>query len=639
MTTTVETRLGDRLDLLAGVYLQDPMKWEQITALNPGLNLTSGLYLEPGLYIEIPALVPEKIPDLLPWNNTEEVQLFEPVEVPPDVQPGAAPDELLSGSGWLTPAQIKVLLGIQTYNLPLTIEEGGTNATTAEGARNNLGAVSLSELTTGLSLKADTSAVASALALKADLSSVVSALALKLDTATFNTAIALKLDVSAFNTAIALKADTSALTAGLALKADTSALTAGLAAKIDSTSKNVANGVAGLDTNGLVFVSQIPSSVQFSLQARTNTTAFDLNSLGVNHAAIKWVDNNAGNLNLPSGALAGALIQHDPLNGVAGNTNLYKTQTFFNYSNRVWDRQQNNGAWGSWLERSYLNRAQSFLNLQDFAAGATFKGGSNPATSPSLTQAGVDSGGIPRYWLVNSAAPANNRIKSISVANNGDIEFRHYNDDLSEKDFAKYTGSGNLLFNGTLRTGSGSSAFSGASFLPGAIYHRTDLTTQSINTSGTLVTSTGSLTVSDGERWRYLDGTDTAIPNKVIVTGTLPASIAANTFTNFGTFNAIGWAYIDSLYAISVNFQFTDGTVTYGHWQMQGGCIMSCIQWKAGGTQNAVNFKMEHHNGADFICSARWSISNVNRVLQLSFDTALNFLALSTYRITLKRLI
>jgi hypothetical protein len=387
MTTTVETRLGDRLDLLAGVYLLDPMKWEQITALNPGLNLSVGLYLEPGLLIEIPALMPEKIPDLLPWNNPEDIQIFEPVEVPPDVQPGANPDEILSGSGWLTPAQIKALLQIPNYSFPLSIEEGGTSATTAQGARDSIGAASLadiSNLTTGLALKADASAVSAALAFKADSISVSDALALKLDTSVFTSEIALKLDTSVYNAGIALKLDTSVYDAGIALKLDTAA-------------RNAANGVAGLDGNSLLAIGQIP-----------------------------------------------------------------------------------------------LN------NFFGFTGGASFRGVPTPAipaVTTTLTQAGVTADGMPIYWFVNASATTGNRLKSITVAANGNIQIRHHSDDGTVGNILESTASGNTLTNGTFRPGSGSTTFTGASFVPGAIYYQTNI----LGDSGV-----GCAIYSDGSAWRRM---------------------------------------------------------------------------------------------------------------------------------------
>jgi hypothetical protein len=125
-----------------------------------------------------------------------------------------------------------------------------------------------------------------------------------------------------------------------------------------------------------------------------------------------------------------------------------------------------------------------------FTAGASFRGGSSPANTPTLVQTSVDANGLPRYWLVNANAPANSRIKSITVANNGNVQIRHHNDDLSDGNVLEHTASGNILTNGTLRCGSGTANFTGASFVPGALFFRSDV---------------GMLTYSDGTNWRRMD--------------------------------------------------------------------------------------------------------------------------------------
>jgi hypothetical protein len=348
--------------------------------------------------------------------------------------------------------------------------------------------------------------------------------------------------------------------------------------------KGAVNGVAPLDSNGLVPFLNLPSYPT-------------LNSLGALAASSRGAASGVAPLD------ANSLV---PINNIPLNTNF------------------------------------------PFTAGASFRGGSNPTIAPTLVQATVDSNGLPRYWLVNANAPANSRIKSITVANNGNIQIRHHNDDLSDGNVLENTASGNTLTNGTFRPGAGTSNFTGASFVPGAIYHRSDLLTphsvvNAGNTAGIVINSVGELVYSDGERWRRVsDGSDASIVSKVILTGTLPASIAANTFTNFGTLNTAGLPYLESVYIISVYFQFSDASNTNtGWWQFHGAGIISAIQWKAGGTQNAVTFKMEEHNGNDFICSARFSIANSNRIIQLAFDKALTFLggASSYYRVTLKKVL
>lgn len=163
---------------------------------------------------------------------------------------------------------------------------------------------------------------------------------------------------------------------------------------------------------------------------------------------------------------------------------------------------------------SFISTAQIPLStFFPFTGGAGFKGGGSPGLATN-TQAGVDSSGFPRFWLVNGSAPANSRIKSITVAANGNLQFRHHNDDLSDGNVLEHTASGNALTNGTFRPGSGATAFTGASFVPGAIYFRTDV----LGDSGV-----GCLTYSDGAVWRRIsDGTlvTSADIKQIVLTGT-----------------------------------------------------------------------------------------------------------------------
>jgi hypothetical protein len=268
----------------------------------------------------------------------------------------------------------------------------------------------------------------------------------------------------------------------------TATYTAGLALKLDASARNAVNGVAGLDTNSLLTLSQIPNDIKFEKLPRSSGGSINFNNLTSLAASLRWIDGNAGHTNFPASGSSGALFEYDPLNAVA--TNLYKFQTFIAYNNRVSERYQYNGVWGTWNERAYLNRTQTFTASQQFSFAATFTGGSSPANTPSITRVGVDTNGLPRYWLVNSAAPVNSRIKSITVANNGNIQIRHHNDNLTDGNVLEHTASGNVLTNGTVRPGGGTANFTGASFVPGALYFRSDL---------------GMLTYSDGTVWRRMD--------------------------------------------------------------------------------------------------------------------------------------
>jgi len=75
--------------------------------------------------------------------------------------------------------------------IALAISSGGTGATTAAAARDNLGVLSSDEVNTALALKADVTDVDAALALKADVTDVDAALALKANVADVNIATTL----------------------------------------------------------------------------------------------------------------------------------------------------------------------------------------------------------------------------------------------------------------------------------------------------------------------------------------------------------------------------------------------------------------------------------------------------------------
>ena len=554
----IETRTGDRLDLLAATYLLDPMKWGEIVAVNPLLILTKGFYVPSGLLVEIPELLPEKNPDLLPWektgSNTDSIPTQIPIIIPPDIQPGSNPNELLSGSGWLTPAAVKILLAIPNYTFPLSLIEGGHGAVTAAGARANLGAVGFADIpassppgaigVTVAPLGANLLVPSAFLPAYPTLTSLSA-----VSTSTYTAVLALKLDASArsavngiaplgadglvpfaflpaYPTLTSLSAvSTSTYTAGLALKLDTSArsavngiaplgadglvpfaflpayptlaslsavststYTAGLALKLDTSARNSANGVAGLDPNSLIPVGQIPLSLQFQLLARTASVAVDFNTVSANHGGVRYFDNNVVNPNAPAIGTNGTLLQFESLFGVSSN--LWKAQTFIAHNGRRSDRSQNNGVWGGWSERAYLSGVQPFSTMQEFSTGARFRAGGIPAVTTTMTQAGVDASGNPRYWLVNATAATGNRLKSITISTNGNIQFRHHADDGTDGNVLEHTASGNVLTNGTVRCGGGTTHFTGASFVPGALYFRSDL---------------GMLLFSDGTNWRRMD--------------------------------------------------------------------------------------------------------------------------------------
>ncbi|MEG4058554.1 MULTISPECIES: hypothetical protein [unclassified Microcoleus] len=126
-------------------------------------------------------------------------------------------------------------------------------------------------------------------------------------------------------------------------------------------------------------------------------------------------------------------------------------------------------------------------------------------------------------------------------------------------------------------------------------------------------------------------------PRIITLTGNL--NFASNTWFDVGTFNNIGLSLVCTLYALTINIQYGDGINSYEHWQYAGGTLISSIRWKAGGIQLATAFKMEAHNGDDFICYARFNVSNINRTLQLSFDAPIATHSPTTLQATLRRIV
>ena len=254
----------------------------------------------------------------------------------------------------------------------------------------------------------------------------------------------------------------------------------------------VSTGAIGVSVaslvGGVVPVNQIPLPVQFQLLARTGAVATDFNTMTANHGSVRYFDSTAVNPNAPNINTSGSLLQYDSL--FSATPNLWKSQTFIGHNGRRADRSQNNGVWGGWSERAYLNGVQPFSTIQDFSVGAKFRAGGIPAVTTTMTQAGVDASGNPRYWLVNATASTGNRLKSITIAANGNIQFRHHADDGTDGNVLEHTASGNVLTNGTVRCGGGTVHFTGASFVPGALYFRSDI---------------GMLLYSDGTNWRRMD--------------------------------------------------------------------------------------------------------------------------------------
>lgn len=434
------TRSGDRLDTIAQKYLGDAGLWERIAERNKNLPLS--YWLPDGIRIIIPEREIEVYPDILPWNSelVSPTIPSEPLPLPPTPQPGAGgADEFLTGGGWLPPAAAKALLGIlEQIQIPVGVAEGGTGQTTPNAALNALGGLASALL----------DAVNGVAPLDADRRVPVRNLPASIpegNLPAFQAPLSFPIPLGEGGTGISV-ANIDALRIAI-----------GAVAVGDAISPTAIGIVVAPLSGGIVPLQYLPS-----FQAPL-ALPLALNQGGTGIAAA-----NTDALRMAIGAIASSSV------GIANGIAPLDAQLKLPVVNLPTIP----------IGSLPLNSAFPFTN------GASFRGGSSPTATSDVVQLGVDVNGLPRYWLVNAEAPANSRIKSITVANNGNIQIRHHNDDLSEGNVLEHSASGNVLTNGGLRCGGGSVNFTGASFVPGALYYRSDLSM---------------LTYSDGTNWRRMD--------------------------------------------------------------------------------------------------------------------------------------
>ncbi len=276
-------------------------------------------------------------------------------------------------------------------NGTLAIAGGGTGATTATDARANLGLdqvnntsdvakpvstatkaaldskANASDVTSSLALKANTADMTAALALKANSADVNAGLALKANSADVKSALDLKANTSNVNASLALKADTTYVLAkvaaatiadadattkgkiqlagdlggtaagptvpGLRLKANESDVSAALALKLNFSEKGVANGIATLNSSGIIPSNQLPPVTLSSTSVVASDAAMvALSNATVGSIAVRTdVNKNYVLSALPSSTLAnwielltpGAPVQ--TVNGYIGSVNLGKS--------------------------------------------------------------------------------------------------------------------------------------------------------------------------------------------------------------------------------------------------------------------------------------------------------------------------
>jgi hypothetical protein len=352
--------------------------------------------------------------------------------------------------------------GGSTVVYPIAINLGGTNATDAATARQNLGAIALTDLPPYPTLNS--------------LNGV--------SNTTFNNAIAALIPTSAIGAASGvapLGTDSRVPSANLPAYPTLSSLNgvstttfnSAIAGLIPTSAIGAASGVAPLGPDSRVPSANLPTPPTLSSLGGVASSLVGAAS-GI---APLGPDSRVPSANLPApptlsslGGVASSLI--GAANGVAPLGTSGRLSALYLPTNNA-----------------FTDANQTFTSAQNFANGISVKGGSPPDLTTGIWQS-VDANGFPRIWIVNGSATTNNRVKSITIANNGNLQLRHHNDNLTDGNVLEHTASGNVLTNGTLRPGGGTSNFSGASFLPGAIYFRSDI---------------NMLVYSDGTSWRRMD--------------------------------------------------------------------------------------------------------------------------------------
>ncbi len=248
-----------------------------------------------------------------------------------------------------------------------TIADADVNTKGKIQLTGDLGGTATAPTVPGLALKANAADVATGLALKANTADVTLALSVKADTAyvvnkvaaatiadaDVNTkgkiqltgdlggtaasptvpGLALKANASDVATLLNLKANALDVNSDLALKASNSALIAGLALKIDASQKGAANGVATLNSLGIIPSNQLPPVTLSSTSVvSSDADMIALSSATVGSIAVRTDANKNYVLSaLPASTLTNWVELLAPaapvqtVNGYTGSINLTKT--------------------------------------------------------------------------------------------------------------------------------------------------------------------------------------------------------------------------------------------------------------------------------------------------------------------------
>jgi hypothetical protein len=256
---------------------------------------------------------------------------------------------------------------------------------------------------------------------------------------------------------------------------------------IPLSEKGANNGVAPLDNNAKISTTYLPFN--FFVLTPRNTTAINVNNVNPvsgSFASVQWIDAISGNTNLPPGFTSGVLEFVDPLRDTTDTA----TATIQEMASggRFWKRQKSGTSWLDWQEIAFLNN-QTLVGatspiIQNFTGQKEFSGGmfaTNAAAKTDVRNTGLTRNSL---YFSNPSQAGGQRQSRINYASNGNIQIQILSDDTNTVTAQwEFTASGNMIVPAVLRFQSYTSNPTGASFHPGGVYWNSNL--------GTLVVSNG----------------------------------------------------------------------------------------------------------------------------------------------------
>jgi len=207
----------------------------------------------------------------------------------------------------------------------------------------------------------DTTYLSNRINLKANASDLTSGLAIKANATDVSNALSLKADASDVTTALNLKANNTDVTSALNLKANAADLTAGLALKVNASQLGIANGIATLNSFGIIPSSQLPPVTLSSTSVvGSDADMIALSSATVGSIAIRTDLNKNYVLSaLPASTLGNWVELLTPaapvqtVNGYTGSVNIAKSDIGLGYVDNTSD-----------VTKPVSNPTQAALNLK-----------------------------------------------------------------------------------------------------------------------------------------------------------------------------------------------------------------------------------------------------------------------------------